>query len=158
MDKASADRALFEFADVADKLGITWFLGWGTCLGMVRDGGYVEGDNDIDLGVIGTKETLRELFRQLVGDGFKEGKTFLNPGNELNRHFYKHGVLLDVFFAFRDDTKPFLTAFDKVAYRSRQFNLPSPVNEYLKLEFGDWKTPRPDKSRGPGKEVKECLI
>lgn len=155
MDKASADKALFEFADVVDGLGVTWFLALGTCLGMVRDGGYIEGDNDIDLGVVCSRETLSELFRRLAGHGFKGGKAFLNPGNELNRHFYKYGVLLDVFFAFREDTKSFLASFDKVSYCGRQFNIPYATDDYLKSEFGDWRTPRPGKSRGPGIEVKE---
>jgi len=158
MNKQNADKALFEFADIAEEQGITWFLVLGTCLGMVRDGGYIKGDNDIDLGVMCSKEVLNELSEKLVEDGFKQGKTFLNPGNELNRHFYKYDVLLDVFFAFRDNIRCFLGQFDKISYCGRQFNVPYPTDDYLKLEFGDWRTPRPSKSRGPGKEVKQCLI
>lgn len=158
MDKNSADKALFEFADIAEKLGITWFLALGTCLGMVRDGGYIKGDNDIDLGVVCLQETLAGLLKNLAAHGFKLGKTFLNPGDELNRHFYKYGVLLDVFFAFRDDTTPFLNSFAKVKYCGREFNVPYPVDDYLKSEFGDWRTPRPGKSRGPGKEVEHEIL
>lgn len=149
MDKLSADRALFEFADAAEELGVVWFLALGTCLGMVRDGGYIEGDNDIDLGVVADRETLSRFFDALMARGFSPGNTHLNPGGERNQHFKKGGVLIDVFYTFRRDTEPFLLFFDRVAYGGREFNVPHPVEEYLASEFGDWRTPAPEKSRGP---------
>ena len=159
MDKNNADKALFEFAEIADCLGTRWCLLLGTCLGMYRDGGYIEWDNDIDLGVIAPAEGLKELFTRLADQGFERGRTYLNPGNEANQHFRKNRVLLDIFFKFTDRQKRFLTSFDRVIYTGKSFNIPHPVEEYLAFEFGDWRTPRDGKSRGPGKliEIGEIL-
>lgn len=154
MDKLSADKALFEFAKVADELGITWFLYLGTCLGMVREGSYIEGDNDIDLGVISDKETLGKFFAGLELRGFMRGSTFLNPGGERNQHFRRDDVLIDIFYTFKHETKPFLLSFDRVTYQGRELSVPHPVEEYLSSEFGDWRIPvLGQKSRGPGSKI-----
>jgi len=158
MDRQKASRVLFEFADIADSLGVRWCLLLGTCLGIVRDGDLIEYDDDLDLGVLCDKQTLVELFDKLVGAGFTKGDAYLNPGNEKNQHFFKDGILVDVFFTFRDDTREFLTSFDEVHYNGRRFHVPHPVNDYLTSEFGDWRTPQRDKSRGPGIPLKgDCL-
>jgi len=158
MDKEKARKVLLEFGDIADGLGVPWFLYLGTCLGFVRDGSFIEYDDDIDLGVLCDKGTLARLFGELVRKGFVKGDAYLNPGNEKNQHFFKDGILVDVFFTFRDDTREFLTSFDEVHYNGRRFRVPHPVNDYLTSEFGDWRTPQRGKSRGPGIPLKgNCL-
>lgn len=152
MDKDKADRALFEFADIAaEELGVTWFLALGTCLGFVRSGGYIPGDTDIDLGIICGKEAIIGLFRRLVQHGFRQEYTFLNPGNEVNQHFLKYETLLDIFFIFLEKERQYLDSFDEVEYEHRKFKIPHPIEDYLACEFGDdWRTPSPEKSRGLG--------
>lgn len=158
MDKDNADKALFEFAAIANGLGIRWFLVLGTCLGMVRDGGYIAGDNDIDLGVICSIRDLAKLFKNASKREFRIGKAFLNPDDEKNLHIYKYGILIDVFYTFRREDTPFFRSLEEITYCGRKFRVPSPVGDYLSLEFGDWKTPRPGKSRGPGREIKPWWI
>ncbi|GAF83446.1 unnamed protein product, partial [marine sediment metagenome] len=53
-----ADKLLNEYWDIAESLGIQSFLCFGTCLGFVRDGGHMIGDNDIDIGILGGLEDL----------------------------------------------------------------------------------------------------
>lgn len=50
-EKASV-RDLKEIKEVFDKLGIRYWLDWGTLLGAVRDGKIIEWDTDIDLGTM----------------------------------------------------------------------------------------------------------
>lgn len=128
----TADKLLNEYWDIATSLNIQTFLYYGTCLGFVRDGGYIIGDNDIDVGILGG---LKELTARLVEKGFINRRTYGK-----NRHFLKYGILFDVNFNFYN--RNFFQSFDKVNYKNRDYNVPHPVEEYLKARYGDWKTAR----------------
>jgi len=127
-----ADKLLNEYWDIAANLNIQTFLYYGTCLGFVREGGYMEGDNDIDVGILGG---LEELTAELIKNGFINRRTYGK-----NRHFLKYGILLDIYFEFSD--RNFLQSFDKVNYKNRDYNVPHPIEEYLKARYGDWKVVR----------------
>lgn len=128
----SADKLLTEYWAIASDLRIQTFLYYGTCLGFVRDGGYIEGDNDIDIGILGG---LPLLGPNLVKSGFIHIVTV-----EKNSHFLKYGILLDIYFSF--SCHKFLQSFDQVVYKGRSYKVPHPVDEYLKSLYGDWKTPK----------------
>jgi len=125
----TADKLLNEYWGIATSLNIQTFLSYGTCLGFVREGGYMEGDNDIDVGILGG---LEKLTVRLVKNGFKNRRTYGN-----NRHFLKYGILLDIYFHFSEPK--FFKSFDKIAYKGRDYNVPHPVEDYLKARYGDWK-------------------
>jgi len=125
-----ADKLLNEYWDIAERLKIKTFLLYGSCLGFVRDGGYIIGDNDIDVGILGG---LEELTAELIKNGFINRRTYGK-----NRHFLKYGILLDIYFEFSD--RIFLQSFDKVNYKNRDYNVPHPVEKYLKIRYGDWRT------------------
>jgi len=124
-----ADKLLNEYWDIAENLKIKTFLCFGTCLGFVRGDGYIINDNDIDVGILGSIEGLAV---ELVKNGFKE-MARLRGGKW---HFLKYGILLDVWFYF--DMK-YSQSFDKVMHEGRIYNVPHPVEEYLKAKYGDWK-------------------
>jgi len=132
-----ADKTLNEYWDIAESLGITTFLLYGTCLGFVRDGGYIKGDNDIDVGILGG---LDELIVKLVEDGFIKKGVWLQRGN---CHLFKHDTLLDIWFTFPNHT--FLQSFSKVAYKGRSYNIPNPIEKFLEISYGDWKVPSSQK-------------
>lgn len=134
--KEKADKVLREWDDVCKELKITHFLTEGTCLGLFRDKGYIEGDNDIDVGVLCTRDTRKKLTRKLREYGFEVGRKL-----EKTQHFHKYGILLDVRFRF-GSRKRFLASFDKVYYNSRFYNVPHPVEEYLEARYGNWRTPK----------------
>lgn len=131
----TADKLLNEYWDIAESLGIRTFLYTGTCLGFVRDGGHIIGDNDIDVGIL---DGLEKLTIELVKNGFARGKSYGK-----NRHFLKYGILLDVWFDFYD--WKFLQSFDAITYKNRTYGVPHPVKEYLKARYGDWRTKKPRK-------------
>jgi hypothetical protein len=57
-----------EIRTCATKAGVDIFAGYGTCLGLVRDGTFVEGDGDADLCVLADKITAEQeaqFFRNL---------------------------------------------------------------------------------------------
>ena len=128
----TADKVLNEYWDITKKLKIKTFLIYGVCLGFIRDGGYIEGDSDIDVGIFGD---IEELTVELIKNGFER-----KEGWWKNRHFLKHGILIDVWFDGLD--RKFLQSFDKVTYKKRDYAVPHPVKDYLKEIYDDWRTIR----------------
>ena len=150
LDRVQADRALFAFADVANRLDLDWFLVCGTCLGLYRDKKYAPGDDDIDVGVLVKPGQLRELWWELHKAGFKLGRWCENVDGTKNRHTYhkdgvawpdEGGVLVDVFYKFTEDETNFLVNFGQIEYSGRDFLVPYPVDMYLQLTYDEWWNP-----------------
>jgi len=161
MDHNKANQALLKFADVANELGVTWFLVGGTCLGIVRDGDYILGDDDVDVGILCNKDELLKLFGKLEAH-FKYEGVFTNPDNTYNLHFWKDAigrphvnVLLDIFFIYTKGERTFFNSFDEVTFLGRKFNVPHPVDNYLTHCFGNWRVKSDSKfKQTPGRKVK----
>lgn len=164
MNKDHADSALNLFADVAGALGLKWFLFAGTCLGLYRDGGYIEGDNDIDVGVEATEDELTQLWDALDVQGFKLGRWCENTDGTKNRHTYWHpevahpdagGMLVDVFYTFTEGEQNFLVNLGQITYGDRNYLVPYPVQDYLQHTYENWweKTDRKAKEGVPSKDV-----
>ena len=49
LDIPAATSALLEAKQVLDELGVVFFLEEGTCLGAIRDRGFIPWDDDVDL-------------------------------------------------------------------------------------------------------------
>lgn len=129
-----ADDLLSEYWDIAESVGIKTFLLYGTCLGFVRDGGYIEGDNDIDVGIIGEKD---ELIAKLIKGGFIDKGIWT-----VNAHFLKYNILLDVFFEpTYNISGSFFESFDEVKHSGRTYSVPHPIEKYLENRYGDWRAP-----------------
>ena len=129
-----ADKLLNEYWDIAESLGVKTFLMYGTCLGFVRDGGYIEADNDIDFGILGGG---KELVAELIESGF-----ICKGIYEVNGHFIKYNILLDVFFTpAYNISGDFFKTLDEVRHNGRIFNVPHPIEEYLSNRYGDWRVP-----------------
>jgi len=138
--KNKADKILTEFDDICKKLEVRYVLIAGTCLGFYRDGGYITGDNDIDVMLVDFAQTQR-LFAALKNHGFQPELRYAT-----NQHFFKYDVLIDVFYRPRDqqqkNIKPFLEELDAVTYGNREYSLPGPVEDYLRFKYGEkWRIP-----------------
>jgi len=133
--KETADKILDEFVAIAELLHIQYFLAFGTCLGMVRDGGYIQGDGDIDVGVFCTELELKKLTRTLVRYGFK-----VYQDHSVNRHFHKNQVCLDVWYKWH--TQPFPRKLGKIVYNNKTYSLPYHRDEYLTTCYGNWRVPK----------------
>ena len=127
-----ADKLLNEYWDIAKSLNIKTFLIYGTCLGFVRDGGYIEHDNDIDIGILGE---IGKLEIKLSENGFIKKRRW----PPTNYHFLKYNILLDIYTGFPKSHQKYFQSFDKVTYKGRIYNVPHPVEEYLETLYGNWK-------------------
>lgn len=85
-------------SDALSRYGATYFLNFGTLLGVVRDGQLIEHDRDIDFGIyfddIFTPEMLDRAMREI---GLKRVHTYLFRG-EVKEVTYKYGVTNIDFF------------------------------------------------------------
>ena len=127
-----ADGILDEFFQIAGQVKIRAFLVFGLCLGFVRDGGYIEGDNDLDVGVICSEESKDRLINSLKENGFNQGKSCRHN----NTHFYKNKILVDIYFR---ESGEFYSKFDSVQYKGKQYPTPSPIEGYLSACYSNWK-------------------
>ena len=130
----AADKVLTEYWDIAESMKIKTFLYYGTCLGIVRDGGYIIGDNDIDVGILGDR--IGELATMLIKSGFEKKRQ-----HKRNWHFFKYDILLDIYFGIRN--LRFLQPLGEVTYKGRVYTVPHPVGGYLEGLYGDWKIKNP---------------
>lgn len=135
--KEKADRILEECSDICKELKLNLCLLMGTCLGIVRDGKYIEGDNDLDIGINCSEDDCLSYIERLIKNGF------IRDG--ISSHFYKYGILIDLFHIMPEKAY-FFKSFDSITYNGRVYDIPHPVEEYLKNFYGDWKTP---KSKNP---------
>ena len=129
-----ADRILGKFFQIAKQSKIRACLAYGLCLGFVRDGTYIEGDNDLDIIVVNNGEEKSKLIDAFEKNGFTQGRSFSPPYN--NTHFHKDRILVDIYFR---ELKKFYSNFDSVQYKGKAYPTPSPIEEYLSACYTNWK-------------------
>ena len=130
---AVADSVLDEFFQIIKQLKMVAVLEYGLCLGFVRDGKYIEGDNDLDVGVVCSDSKKRKLITRLEEQGFIRGRSFYQS----NTHFYKNKILVDVHF--RTSDYGFYTKLENVSYKGKEYPVPSPVGAYLTIRYSNWQ-------------------
>ncbi len=156
---------LFDMADELDKLNIEYFLTCGTLLGYYREGKFIRGDPDIDLGC------FRRNFKDTRGFPKKLGNLILEKsygkfdfGYELT---YRHSVTninLDIFFYYDLDSESIYSAtytglcdkakngmcrwktpkfgLKKIDFLNRKFNVPADTETFLENRYGvNWNVP-----------------
>lgn len=135
-----ADSVLFEFLDLCYNRHLVSYICLGTALGFHRNKGYLKGDPDIDVFILGDKNIRNTLLNDLSINGFVLNSI---PGAapSLNVHTVKNGILLDIWFKQRKDYTAFYQGNDFISYKSRRLRIPFNIEKYLTCIYGDWKTP-----------------
>jgi choline kinase len=147
----------------AQALGFQPFLLWGTLLGCIRNGGFIKGDQDIDLGVMAADAGRLPEFRQrLMRRGFGvriENECKLSLVHPRHPRLY---IDIDVVRPHRDGwaitnkdadpQKKFHYYFPAGVFASTQtaaftqslmVRVPQDAQGFLAAAYGHWQTPAP---------------
>lgn len=170
MDPVQGKKYLLELQEALDSIHLPCFLMQGTCLGAVRDHGFVPTEKDIDLGFLAEhfKPCVMNLCRILRKRGWKIETadrthpfqfyhTIVPSKDGIRADLVSWHIWKDCRFAIAPNNKQMvperyalvhpkhlIETWDQIELFGKQWNVPSPVEKYLEGEYSDWKTPRED--------------
>lgn len=138
----------------AHMLGVKYWLGGGTVLGLYRDGDFIPGDTDIDIeveGYLGVDTYLLKMFfhMELI-------RTIFDGGRPMQIAFIYKEVIFDIYVLWREgesminhndmgtmETPARFYEWPEILdTKYGKYPVPSPIEDYLVIRYGaDWKTP-----------------
>lgn len=180
MNKGLALLLLLEIDKIFKDKEVDMFLLFGTALGAYREGQFIDGDDDIDLGSFGI-EKRDEIAEAMRKAGFEVATCWdewIKDYRESEMiHAWKDNIHVDIFFFVKQgkewianravEEEPFVKLpswvkeFEVVKLHNHEFKVLSPIVKYLEFCYTDWKIP--SKEHGKllhtleGKEFKYTL-
>jgi len=156
--KEQAIQNLKDIKAILNELGIIFWLDFGTLLGAYRDKDFCEGDeDDVDLGLwYKNKSKTEEVIKRAEEKGFIvlhnwKNEITLGRGDSRVDLFFYHRNGEEAYtnlYTIKDEVANYVVVpanlienYQTINFYKEEFLIPSPVEEYLKVKYGDWKTP-----------------
>ncbi len=157
VDSMDSERELEEVCNFLKKKGIRHWLSSGTLLGIHRDGKFLKGDTDLDIGIRG--EDAESWLPEIPGYELRYTKWYKDK--IFQTVFRSHrSIAIDLMWFWEDGDKivnknsggTWVKPKDKFEHLSeitfKEVTYPCPEPEwYLKNRFIDWETPMPKDGR-----------
>ena len=162
MDPIAASERLLDIKRILDQLGAVFFIASGTCLGAIREGGFIPWDDEMDMGsVIG----LNGLDEKTIDRGiaaFEDNGYYVHvdrSSRHIGVHVVKssiradwtcHRIIDNSVFQYPGVRTPLelFTTLKEIDFIGEKFLVPNPPEKYLETKYGpNWATPT-----GPGFE------
>lgn len=139
------------------------FLFHGTLLGCVREGKMIDGDEDLDIGILA--EDWKDKFLTKIKKEFDVSVGYWKDNNIIDKKnwgkiskikIHKPNVCIDIWTKGIDDNRyfhsidgnfllktpdKFLQEFKTANFLGSEVRIPKKSEEYLAWNYGDWKTP-----------------
>ena len=170
MDADVAKNLLLEAKEIMDRLGVKFFLRQGTCLGAVRDNGFISWDDDLDLGIVVGHNGFTEQSIDPVLEAFRESGYYVQAQRTdslVTSTLLKNSIRIDLLFLSVIDEQIYhwpgiwfpVSLFEElkeINFLGERFLVPNPPEEYLRIKYGpDWQTP---KQLGYAKDVVDNIL
>lgn len=159
IDIKKAETLLAEGWNLLSDITSKW-ISAGTALGVVRDGGLIEGDTDIDVAAIGFDGIEQKIDEALIPEGYKPIVSCYWDGKPMQKAYIKDNTIFDVYLHYPDGEnyvnygqsgktvmpKTMYDNLESVTTMFGDFLIPSDIDKYLTKRYGDWRTKRQAKS------------
>lgn len=156
-DVAAATVVLRETKQILDNLGVVFFLRQGTCLGAIRDHGFIPWDDDLDMGSVIGLHGFSEKSVDRVVAAFRKNGFFARVEHQdqciyvsmiklaVRTDWMCYRIIDDSIFHYPGTRIPvrLLTNLKEIEFIGEKFYVPNPPDEYLRLKYGEeWMIPK----------------
>ena len=153
-DAKIAKEGLLNLREIFERENLIFFLIFGTALGAIRENGFIEHDEDIDIGIFKKDKKLLIHCVKILIEKYDFEILKISNSEESISLIYKN-IIIDIglfkleknYYIYNDFyenkfPRKFLDKLEKVILFDEEFFAPSPSVEYLVHQYGkNWKTP-----------------